>query len=94
MTLYECRACHGVFEEVLRDGARYFHACPPVANVSYQPDPHKDAYDPRETVERQGHRDENSSGVPRPPGDESDEAREARMKAPGAGRERLGAAEP
>lgn len=54
----KCAACGGVFLDPQRDGSAYFHACPPIPNDAYQPDPAQDNYDPRETVLREGHRDE------------------------------------
>jgi hypothetical protein len=46
------------------DGAPYYHACAPIANPNLQPDPTKANYDPRETIERAGHRDERVKPVP------------------------------
>lgn len=30
MSLFKCRACHGVYHDVQRDGTLYFHTCPPL----------------------------------------------------------------
>ncbi len=54
-----CQSCKGEYERTQRDGARYFHACAPLANPAHQPDPAAPAFDPRETVERRNKRDEN-----------------------------------
>jgi hypothetical protein len=53
-----CKACLGTYETRQGD-ARYFHACAPIANPAYQPDPLKPAFNLIETIERPNKRDEN-----------------------------------
>lgn len=33
---YRCKACRGVYVDITEDGARYFHACPPIKLVRVQ----------------------------------------------------------
>jgi hypothetical protein len=54
----QCATCKGMYFDPQPDGSRYFHACPDVPNENYQPDIAAPDYDPRETVNRRGHRDE------------------------------------
>lgn len=70
MAKTQCKSCGGVFDDVLPDGTRYFHACPPlsfaefqqaVTDGRYQPPPGiplQEAY-LRRTFERQRKRNEN-----------------------------------
>ncbi len=55
----QCNECGSTYSDTQRDGAAYFHACAPIHNPAYQPDPAKGAFDPREMVERPGARNEN-----------------------------------
>jgi hypothetical protein len=52
-----------VYQDQQADGTPYFHACPPLANPGYQPDPLLPRYDPRESIERPGRRNENLVAV-------------------------------
>jgi hypothetical protein len=61
MAKYKCNSCGGIYSDTQKDGGRYFHACGPVANPNYQPDPSKPNHDARETIERVGRRDENTA---------------------------------
>lgn len=75
MPRFRCRTCFGDYADQDRDGHRYFHACAPIPNPNYQPDSARVGYDPREYIERPGHRDERPvdivreirTGQPRPP---------------------------
>lgn len=33
MATLQCRTCAGIYDDVLSDGTRYFHACPPLSLV-------------------------------------------------------------
>lgn len=57
-TLRKCDVCGASYLDPQANGARYFHACPDVANQAFQPDLAAPDYDPRETVRRDNHRDE------------------------------------
>lgn len=59
MALLKCRACKGTYRDASPAGQLYFHACAPVRNPRYQPDPEKARFDPRETIARENARDEN-----------------------------------
>lgn len=59
MPIYRCNACGGVYVDPQAGGVRYHHACAPVRNQNLNPDPAAEGYDPREFIEREGHRDEN-----------------------------------
>lgn len=54
-----CRACRAVYFDRSTGGVVYFHQCALVPNPAFQPDPGRPRYDPRELIERPGHRDEN-----------------------------------
>jgi len=60
----QCKSCNGIYEKTQRDGTLYFHACAPVANPAYQPDPTKPNFDTVETIERAQKRDENIDDSP------------------------------
>jgi hypothetical protein len=59
----KCNSCGGIYSPTSGDGSLYFHACPPMANPTYQPDPNKKAFDPRPTIEQPNKRDENLSHI-------------------------------
>jgi ssDNA-binding Zn-finger/Zn-ribbon topoisomerase 1 len=59
----KCNSCGGTYSQVQADGSRYFHACPPIPNPGYQPDPTKGAVVLQQTIERPNKRDENVAGI-------------------------------
>jgi hypothetical protein len=59
----KCNSCGGIYDTAAADGSRYFHACPPIANPTYQPDPSKKGFDPQLTIEQPNKRDENFSHI-------------------------------
>jgi ssDNA-binding Zn-finger/Zn-ribbon topoisomerase 1 len=56
---FKCNSCGGTYADTQADGTRYFHACSPVVNPAFQPDPTKLTHDARETIERDNARNEN-----------------------------------
>lgn len=54
-----CNACGGVYVPQQEHGT-YYHACPPIPNPAFQPDPGAKGYDPRETIPLPGGRNENT----------------------------------
>lgn len=64
MQFVTCNSCGGTYPPVQADGLRYYHQCPPVQNPAHQPDPRKPLFDPRETIERAGARNENVRAEP------------------------------
>jgi len=44
----ECLTCHGTYDDILPDGMRYFHVCPPLS----EPELAKAVEDGRVTLER------------------------------------------
>jgi hypothetical protein len=59
----KCNSCGGTYETILADGSLYFHACGPIPNPAYQPDPKKGPVNRTETIERPNKRDENVTGI-------------------------------
>jgi hypothetical protein len=59
----KCNSCAGTYEPTPPDGSRYYHACPPIPNPAYQPDPAKGAANLQQTIEHPNKRDENISGM-------------------------------
>lgn len=59
----KCNSCGGTYAPVQADGSRYFHACAPIPNPAYQPDPTKGAVNLQQTIERPNKRDENFAGI-------------------------------
>lgn len=59
----KCNSCGGTYQPIQRDGSRYFHACAPVRNPAYQPDPTKGPVNPQDTIERPNMRNENLTGI-------------------------------
>lgn len=55
----KCTTCSGTYSPTQADGSKYFHACPPIANPAYQPDPAKPAFNLTQTIEIPNKRDEN-----------------------------------
>jgi hypothetical protein len=85
LELRECIACGGVYAPD-QNGYLYAHVCPPVVNPAFQPDPRAAKYDPRETVERPGHRDENPVAHTRRANDAANDIAESvTIRAAGAG---------
>lgn len=62
MAWWECQSCKGVYEDQDSQGYAYYHVCPAEVNPDYQPNPRKQNYDPRESIPRKNHRDENHNG--------------------------------
>lgn len=61
----QCKSCNATFDAIdARSGAAYFHACAPIANPAYQPDPLKGALNLQATIERPNKRDENVKLLP------------------------------
>lgn len=58
-----CNSCGGTYAPTQADGSRYFHACAPIANPAYQPDPQKGPVNLQQTIERPNKRDENIAGT-------------------------------
>jgi hypothetical protein len=59
----KCNTCGGTYTSVQPDGSHYFHACAPIDNPAYQPDPKKGAVNLQQTIERPNKRDENITGT-------------------------------
>jgi hypothetical protein len=59
----KCNSCGATYSPVQADGSRYFHACSPIPNPAYQPDPTKAAFNPTPTIERPNKLDENIVGI-------------------------------
>ena len=70
MNQWQCQACGGVYTDLLPDGLRYFHVCPPLSRpeLAAAEAAGRIAFPPGETVDdalsrrvyvRQSHRDEN-----------------------------------
>jgi ssDNA-binding Zn-finger/Zn-ribbon topoisomerase 1 len=59
----KCNSCGGIYNTTQPDGSRYFHACAPIPNPTYQPDPTKGTVVLQQTVERPNKRDENIAGI-------------------------------
>ena len=55
----KCNSCGGTYNTKQPDGSLYFHACAPLPNPAYQPDPAKGAVNPVQTIEHPNKRDEN-----------------------------------
>ncbi len=76
MPRFRCNACRGEFDDVLRDGVRYFHACPPQLLVTVERGAATlevrldrvlagDVEISRRSIERANRRNENVDRVPR-----------------------------
>jgi hypothetical protein len=55
----KCSTCNGTYTPLPASNEQYFHACPPIPDPLFQPDPAKAAFHPNETIERANKRDEN-----------------------------------
>jgi len=55
----KCSTCTGTYTPQQAGNGQYFHACPPIANPAYQPDPTKPAFNLVQTIEQPNKRDEN-----------------------------------
>jgi hypothetical protein len=58
----KCNCCQGTFSPIEPDGSHYYHACGPLPNPAYQPDPTKGAVNLVQTIERPGKVDQNVTG--------------------------------
>ena len=58
-----CNSCGGTYTQNQADGSRYYHACGPIPNPAYQPDPTKGAVNLQQTIEHPNKRDENIAGT-------------------------------
>ncbi len=59
MAAFSCNDCKAIYSDKMADGSLYFHACGPIANPGFQPDPTKPNFDARPLIERPNRRDEN-----------------------------------
>lgn len=59
----KCNSCGGTYNAAPADGNRYFHACAPIPNPAYQPDPSKPLFNLQQTIEHPNKRDENIAGI-------------------------------
>lgn len=59
----KCNSCGGTYNTAQADGSRYFHACSPIPNPAYQPDPTKGPVNLQPTIERPNKLDENIIGI-------------------------------
>ena len=57
--IYQCNSCMGTYPETNPDSTQNFHACGPIPNPDFQPDPTQPGFDPRQQIERPDKRDEN-----------------------------------
>jgi hypothetical protein len=87
---YECNACKGRYEDPQPDGARYFHACPPVPLSREDTDSEDDSEVVVEWGPRPDHRDENVIHVLRDNDPAVNVVEAAELKSHGAGRRELG----
>ena len=55
----KCNSCGGTYPDTTQGGVRYFHACGPIPNPLYQPDPTKPNFNLQQFIERPNKRDEN-----------------------------------
>lgn len=56
----KCQVCGGIYPDTTGPGKiRYYHACPPILNPAYQPDPTKPLFNLVQFIERPGKIDEN-----------------------------------
>jgi ssDNA-binding Zn-finger/Zn-ribbon topoisomerase 1 len=59
----KCNSCGGTYSATQPDGSRYFHACAPIPNPAFQPDPTKGPVNLQATIELANKRNENITGI-------------------------------
>jgi hypothetical protein len=57
--MLKCNTCGGTYQDTTKGGIAYFHACGPIPNPLYQPDPTKPLFNLQQFIERPNKRDEN-----------------------------------
>jgi len=64
--LIKCNSCGGTYPDKQHAGCDYFHACGPIPNPAYQPNPALPNFDLQQYIERPNKRDENLLPNPTP----------------------------